>query len=114
MIRDIDIPDDAHAAGFRLPREIKELAVPEPWYLLDARALQAMYRTINARYPNRKVVPFARRRDTDDVATFVVHDPDYEQGMVLIVHDYSSPGFEVEGSFPTLGEWLVAAAQEAT
>lgn len=114
MLRDIDIPEDAYAAGFRLPRETAALAVPEPWYLLDANALRAMYRTINARYPARKVVPFARRRDTDDVATFVVTDPEHEQGIVLIVHDYSSPGFEIGGSFPTLAEWLIAAVQDAT
>lgn len=114
MLSDIDIPDDAHAEGFRLPREVETLAVPEPWYLLDGNALHAMYRTINARYPARKVVPFARRRDTDDVATFVVTDPQRNQGTILIVHDYSSPGFEVEGSFPTLAEWLAAAAEEGT
>lgn len=112
MVRDIDLPDDLRATGFRLPCEVATLVVPEPWYLLDAQALRAMYRTINARYPVRTVVPFARRRDTDDVATFVVTDPRHDQGMVLTIHDYSSPGFEIEGSFPTLAAWLEAAVQD--
>ena len=110
MLKDDDIPAEARAAGFVLSQDFENMELPDPWYALDEHVIPIAYQKINARYPHRRVLPFARRRDNDDVATFVVTDPQYEQGTILIVHDYSSPGYEIEGEYATFADWLAVAS----
>jgi hypothetical protein len=59
------------------------------------------------RYPLRKLVPFARRQDDDDVACF-----DLDRGAVAIVHDYASPGWEGNAEFADFRAWLHQAIDD--
>lgn len=45
---------------------------------------------LQQRYPHRKLIPFARREDNDDIACFEVGKKD----NVQIIHDFSSEGYE--------------------
>ena len=42
------------------------------------------------RYPNRKLIPFAKRVDNDDTACFEIG----KGSKVQLIHDFASEGFE--------------------
>lgn len=65
------------------------------WRRLLGSELCGVRAAMEARYPPRRVLPFARRDDCDDVACIVIHDDNRLTGSVIIVHDYASPEFEV-------------------
>src|SRR4051812_9896990 len=85
--------------GFRLPPAYLELinAGPvdlDPWWLLAERkeSLDFWTRTLHEQYPNRPLVPFAKRDDTgDDIAAFDATDTSGNP-KVLHIHAFSSPG----------------------
>ncbi|MDP9610900.1 hypothetical protein ACFV4E_37180 [Streptomyces hygroscopicus] len=79
----------------------------EPWWLLEGDNLRARHTGLQQRFPNRALVPFARREDNDDVACW-----DLNEGNVCIVHDFSSPGSEQRGSFESFADWLRAALED--
>ncbi|MFE5125964.1 hypothetical protein [Streptomyces sp. NPDC056669] len=79
----------------------------EPWWLLEGENLRARHSGLKERFPDRVLVPFARREDNDDVACW-----DLENGKVCIVHDFSSPGREERGSFEGFADWLRAALED--
>lgn len=60
---------------------------------------------LRQRYPNRKLIPFAKRDDCDDIACFELSDTTY----VSVIHDYVSNGFEQIKSYTDFWEWLGAA-----
>ena len=79
----------------------------EPWELLVGTALVERLEGLKRRYPERELLPYARRTDCDDVACV-------EGGgtKVVIVHDFSSSGFERRGVFPDFWSWFRAAIDE--
>ena len=63
-----ELPD-----GFSYPAEFLRivglgLTQLEPWWILDGDNLRIRHLGLQRRYPSRKLVPFARREDNDDVA----------------------------------------------
>lgn len=100
--------------GFEYPAEFlrfidMEIFFFEPWFVLTDDRLRDRFIGMKSRYPDRVLVPFARREDNDDVACW-----DLESGAVSIVHDYASPGWEFRGNrgFPDFSSWLHSAIDE--
>ncbi|WP_279583259.1 hypothetical protein [Fodinicola feengrottensis] len=72
-----------------------------PWVLFTSDSqISTRSKGINEAYTERHVLCFAERRDTDDVGCVVLESTaDYAAGEVLIIHDFASPGWEVDVSF---------------
>ncbi|WP_406079284.1 hypothetical protein [Micromonospora sp. NBC_00858] len=99
--------------GFDYPQEfirVVELGLTdlEPWFILDDDDLYDRHRGLRGRYPNRVLVPFARRIDNDDVACW---DAD-RGGRVVIVHDFASPGWEHHADVGGFYDWLRQAVED--
>lgn len=78
------------------------------WYLLNKEHMEFRIKQLKERYPHRKLIPFARRDDGDDIACFEVGKGD----KVQIVHDYSSPGYEQRKEYACFWDWFRDAIEE--
>lgn len=72
-----------------------------PWYLMDKKQTLIRYSGLRKRYPTRNLFPFARDDNSDDVACWEENKP----GMVIIIHDFASPGYENKIEFNSFSEW---------
>ncbi|QVK19512.1 hypothetical protein KHQ81_00615 [Mycoplasmatota bacterium] len=72
------------------------------WYLLWDERLINRYNGLKTRYPNRSLIPFAKRDDNDDIACFELGKGE----GVFIIHDFASPGYEERQIFEDIFEWL--------
>ncbi|WNG48982.1 hypothetical protein F0U60_36325 [Archangium minus] len=79
-----------------------------PWHLMEAKAAREKARALAGRYPSRELFPFAYRQDNDDIACWGKGHGE----QVLIIHDFASPGFELERVFPTFWDWFREAVEE--
>lgn len=84
-----------------------ELFELEPWWILTGDRLRDRNRGLAERYPDRKLILFARRQDNDDTACW-----DLNTGKVAIVHDFASPGWEAHGEFEDFDAWLHSAIND--
>ena len=75
------------------------------WYLLDSESALTHYQGLQVRYPERRLIPFARRDDCDDLACFEIG----KSGRVQLIHDFANSGWEQRKEFQDLWEWLEAA-----
>ena len=72
----------------------------DPWIILTNDRLKKRYLGLKKRYPNRDLIPFARREDNDDLAC-------WEKGKdVVIIHDFASPSYEGGNSSISFWDWL--------
>ena len=78
------------------------------WYLIESEQATRRYHDLKQRYPNRQLVPFARRDDNDDIACFEIGKGD----VVQLIHDFASEGYEQRGEFQDVWEWLEFAIKE--
>lgn len=62
---------------------------------------------MKTRFPDRKLIPFARREDNDDVACW-----DLVAGDVVLIHDFSSPGYEQRKRYADFYGWLREAIED--
>lgn len=83
-----------------------ELAELEPWWIFGGSPLRQRFAGLAERYPQRRLVPFARREDCDDVACW-----DLDAGDVVVIHDFARPGWEGRSGerYPDFEAWLRAA-----
>ncbi|MGY3676572.1 hypothetical protein [Streptomyces sp. TE33382] len=107
LLTSADLPE-----GFEYPAEfirVVELRLTnlEPWWIFDGGLLRRRAVGLRERYPERRLVPFARREDTDDVACW-----DLAQGDVAVIHDMASPGWEQRERFPDFNAWLRQAIED--
>lgn len=78
------------------------------WYIMDEDRVLNRIKGLRERYPNRKLIPFARRDDNDDIACFEV-----EKGeKVQIIHDFASLGYEQRKEYEDFWKWLENAIHE--
>jgi len=117
MIEQKDLPEEVIKNEFDLPPEyhrVFELGLTniEPWYFVEGEEFKILYEGINKRYPNRLILPFARRRDCDDVACLVVQSNENPQNHVLVIHDFASPGWEVDADLNSFWDWFQLAVKE--
>ena len=104
LLQDSQLPK-----GFAYPREflrVLDLGPTdlEPWWIFDGDLLLNRAIGMKVRHPNRVLVPFARRRDNDDVACWDVATPN--SSGVIIIHDYAADGWESVAEPPDFHAWL--------
>jgi hypothetical protein len=80
-----------------------------PWQFLTGQWLRVRILGLRKRFPDRELVPFARRLDSDDVACWDGHS----LGAVSVVHDFCAPGWEKRESFDSFAAWYQSAQTEA-
>ena len=97
--------------GYRAAKELN-LVNLHPWHFVSDEEFDYLFSGINKRFPDRSVIPFARRTDSDDVACFVVRDTEQPAGEIMIVHDFASPGWEVVARMKGFWEWFRYAVNE--
>lgn len=106
------LPAEDLPEGFDYPPEflrVVELGLTnlEPWWIFDGGLLQRRMAGLAQRYPKRRLVPFARREDNDDVACW-----DLDHGDVQVVHDMAEPGWEQRQRYADFNAWLLQAVAD--
>ncbi len=104
--------DDELPRGFAYPSTFRRVVALglidlEPWSLLSGAALRDRLEGLRHRYPQRTLVPLARRGDNDDVACW-----DLGAGTVCVIHDYATPGWEQKHEFEDFGAWFRQAVDD--
>lgn len=99
--------------NFEYPKEyikVKELGLVdfEFWYLLTENQIKERIVGLNKRYPLRRLIPFAKRDDCDDIACFELT----KDGTVQIIHDFASEGYEQKKEYNTFWDWFKDAIDE--
>ncbi|GMR16929.1 MAG: SMI1/KNR4 family protein [Gammaproteobacteria bacterium] len=79
----------------------------EPWWFLCENEEFAKFwmEEIAKQYPSRKLVPFAKIEDTDDVACFDGSDTSGDP-KIYYVHTFAAPGWEDRGEVENFATWL--------
>ena len=78
------------------------------WFIMDCEQATDIYNGMKKRYPNRNLIPFAKRVDSDDTACF-----ELEKGTrIQIIHDFADAGYEQRGEFNDFWEWFNNAINE--
>ena len=80
----------------------------EMWYLISADHIEDRINGLRRRYPSRKLIPFARRDDCDDIACFEIGKGD----RVQIIHDLASEGWEQRKEYKCFWDWFKDAIDE--
>ncbi len=80
----------------------------EFWYFMSNEQVLMRINGLMKRYPNRKLIPFAKRDDNDDIACFEVG----KEPKVQIIHDFASEGYEQRGEYANFWSWMKAAVDE--
>lgn len=80
----------------------------EQWYLMNKDQIAIRREGLQQRFPNRNLVPFARRDDNDDIACFEIG---YGE-KVFIVHDFATDGYERRQEFDNFWSWFISAIKE--
>ena len=99
--------------GFEYPQGLKkivelDLVYFDWWFIMEAAFANSYARGLALRYPERKLVPFAKREDCDDVACFEAGKPD----KVEVIHDFASPGWEQRQEYDDFWSWFLAVIQD--
>ncbi|MBN3194673.1 hypothetical protein [Pectobacterium versatile] len=79
----------------------------DPWIILTEERLRTRFNGIKNRYPSRDLIPFARREDNDDIACWEKG----KNGKVIIIHDFSSDGYENVREFNHFWDWFRDAVE---
>ncbi len=103
----------AYYPDFQYPRgywKLKELNLTDFyfWYFIPENQLCNRINGLNDRYPKRKLIPFARRDDNDDIACFEIGKGE----KVQIIHDYASQGYEQLKEYENIWLWVKDAFEE--
>jgi hypothetical protein len=80
----------------------------EHWFLLSNELVKNRYYSLQERYKNRKLIPFAGRYDSDDIACFDINHDE----RVFIIHDFADEGWEFRQEFETFWNWFISAIKE--
>lgn len=78
------------------------------WFLMEEEQATSIYNGMQKRYPNRHLIPFAKRADNDDTACFEVG----KGSKVQLIHDFSTEGFEQRGEFSDVWDWVESAVKD--
>lgn len=60
---------------------------------------------LNARYPNRFMIPFGQSMVDDDVVGFLA-DKGTAIGKIILIHDFADQGWEGPTYYKSLTDWL--------
>ncbi|OCF96948.1 hypothetical protein [Gilliamella sp. wkB308] len=106
--------------GFKYPLSFlkifskQEVIDLEPWWFLyefENFAKQWLFE-LKKQYPTRKLIPFAKASNTDDIVCFDGSDKSGNP-TVYFVHAFASSGWENRGSVCDFDEWLKQAKEES-
>lgn len=78
------------------------------WYLMPKEQVEIRIKGLKNRYPKRKLIPFARRDDNDDIACFEIG----KGNKVQIIHDFSNEGYEQRKEYDCFWTWFKDAIEE--
>lgn len=78
------------------------------WFFIPDEQLDIRINGLKKRFPNRQLIPFARRADNDDIACFELGKAE----CVQIIHDFSSPGYEQREEYENIWIWARNAFEE--
>ena len=103
----LDIPHFEYPKSFQKIVELN-LVDFDIWHLLDSDWAAELYQGLQTRYPNRKLIPFAKRSDCDDTACFEID----KGGKVQLIHDFADPGREQHPEFSDCRALLAQAVDD--
>lgn len=78
------------------------------WYIMSEKHVLSKISGLKKRYPNRKLIPFAKRVDNNDVACFEIE----KEGTVQIIHDFSLSGYEQTDQYDSFWLWFQDSINE--
>ena len=78
------------------------------WYIMSNEQVDYRKKGLRVRYPTRKLIPFARRDDCDDIACFEVG----KENSVQIIHDFAGEGWEQRKEYKCFWGWFRDAMDE--
>lgn len=99
---------------FKYPKEfirILELNLIDfdVWYILNEKDVIDKLKGLRKRYSKRKLIPFAKRDDNDDIACFEILG---EKVKIQLIHDFASEGFEQRHTYDDFWEWFREVIEE--
>lgn len=108
---------DNWPGGFVPPAQFIEMMVMEgfpdidPWmWLPEVKGTMAFWSGIlRKQFPYLVLVPFAKDQDSDDVVCFAGNDASGDPA-VLLIHTFTTPGWEYRGMWESYAEWNLDAA----
>lgn len=86
----------------------------EPWWFFYCAQNYVDFwcKKIKELYPDRKLIPFANLRYSDDIVCFDGEDTTEEQ-KIYYIHAFASAGWEGRGHVDSFTEWLIIAKCES-
>ena len=78
------------------------------WRFLNEDDICFRAEGLSLRYRNRKLIPFAKRDDCDNLACFEVG----KNNKIEIIHDFSAEGYEQVKEYDSFLEWYKDAFNE--
>lgn len=86
----------------------------EPWWFLCEFEgySQQWFDEIKKQYPERNLIPFAKKSDPGDVACFDGHSTSGDPN-VYYVHAFASPGWADHDAVANFSAWFAAAENES-
>lgn len=78
------------------------------WFLMEKKQATGIYEGMKERYPERDLLPFAKKSDNDDTACFEAG----KNNRVQIIHNFASAGWEQRAEFEDIWEWLESAVKD--
>lgn len=106
--------------GFKFPSDFfeftssKKLENLEPWWFFCSKQGYVNFwcEKVKELYPERKLIPFANWRYSDDIVCFDAENLS-DEPIVYYVHAFASPGWEDRGYTKSFSEWLKMARIES-
>jgi hypothetical protein len=80
----------------------------EPWVIMPREQVLERIIGLRQRYPERELLPFARRIDRDDLACFEQSKP----RAVTMIHDFAKSGWEQRVEYPSFKKWFNVAIDD--
>ena len=78
-----------------------------PWWILSEKAeVSSNHAAIAKLYRQRKLLPFARRLDIDDVACFDLTGQGTSGPRILVIHEGAHAGNEVQAEYDSFDSWF--------
>lgn len=78
------------------------------WFIMEADFASRVELGLKTRYPERNLIPFAKKSDCDDLACFEFN----KEKPIQIIHDFTSKGWEQRKELDTIWEWLEIAVED--
>ena len=92
--------------------QVEDYQIGNWWCLDDEGTAERGYDQLKERYPQRHVLPFARDIGSDDIACFVLSDPE-SNAPIVVIHDYAPPQIAVRERYDSFEEWVDAVRSRA-